>query len=578
MILNHARHGRTRRDAVHLARHLMKADTGGPPVLHAIVGLAALDLDGALHAMRRLAPRGAAAFHHVAISPAMEWNADALGAAAADVVRELGGDPLTHPHAVVLHRKARPSGRGPLHAHVVVSHWAGSGPGLDDAWSRMKLERLARELEWHHGEGLTRGRHDRALAKALRAKGRAEIADALEKAERGTPLPRSVVTAPSRQALARQGVDDVGARLVVGQAWARCDTPASLRATLAQADLQLLRGEKPGVWVVGTSAGIVVGALDRIVRQRRAQVAARMEGYDDSRIGTVRTDPAGAENRCEDRTSSEAPGASGREGRPEPDRDDPGMPRRDIGGTARHPGQPGQDRGGNRPSAGRRIRDRAAVKALGAAISVPDVKAEAARRYLKRRLEELRQFHDDARAKLETARAPLVPPDSFAQAQLHADRAQRASKATLEAMRSAEARHDAILAGMPRGVSAWAAWISGRARRHAHEAAEAAQDATRARRRHEAADRLAAVFRASAGVEDERMAAWRVEAVAVRRQLADVAEHEMATALLAARMLKRDPTLAALSVRQLVGKADSYLRQRDTHDRLSVRAACAPRR
>lgn len=159
MIICHVRHGRTRRDATRLARHLMKAERGSPAILHAITGLAATGLPAALHAMRRLAPSGAAAFHHVSLSPAGDWTPDALVEAAARAVGELGADPATHPHAIVLHRKPGPPGRGALHAHVVIAHWSGSGPGLRDGWCRLRLERLARELEHEAGETPTRGRH-----------------------------------------------------------------------------------------------------------------------------------------------------------------------------------------------------------------------------------------------------------------------------------------------------------------------------------------------------------------------------------------------------------------------------------
>lgn len=545
MIIAHARHGRTRRDARNLAKHLMKPDAGIPPRVHSMVGLAAMGVEAALNAMRRLAPPGAAAFHHISLSPSAEWAAGDLVVAAASVVRELGGDPATHPHVIVLHHKPGAAGRGSLHAHVVVSHWLGPSQRLDDAWSHLRLERLARELEWSHHEPLTRGRHDKAVAKALRARGLPEIADALLTTECVEPVPRSVVTASARQALTRQGIDDVAARSVVTAAWSQGDTPASFRAALAEAGLLVVPGQKQGVWVVQSSGGVVIGALDRIVRQKRGDVVARMEVTDEHYNAAPRTgafDPH-PEGRQQDRDLAPPTRFAGGSGGADTVGSDPRGPNGHPGGAAEHPRQPAPHRAGDPASARRRVRDRAAATALASAISMPEIKAEVERRYLQRRLDELREVHDAAREKLALARVPLPMPDSLIQARLRADRARQASRATRDAMHAASARLDAIKAAEPRGFAVLAAWIGGRARRLRQEAAEAAEDDRRARERHEDANRLSGVFQAALEAEAERVSAKRVQAVAARRQLAEVAEHEVAVVVLAANSLRTNPLL-----------------------------------
>ena len=559
MIVTHVRHGRTRRDATYLARHLMKPDTGGPAILHAITGLAAADLPGALHAMRRLAPARAAAFHHVALSPATDWTRDALAEAASRVVQELGGDPATHPHVVVLHRKPSPSGRGALHAHVVVAHWTGAGPGLRDAWTHLKLERLAREMEWDAGEPLTRGRHDRAIAKALIASGRSDIAEALAVGTDG--LPRSSITSPARQALGRKGIDDTAARRAVASAWSGSDTPAALRAALAAEGLRVEKGEKVGVWVVATAAGTVIGALDRIVRRRRAEVAAFMEKDRDHRIAPNRVDSPHPENRQPDRAPHAPAGPFAGAGGAEPTGADPRGSDRGAGGAARDPRGAAPPGTGHLAPARRLVRDLAAARAL-AAISIPAIRGEADRRHLQRRLDELRAFRDAARRKLVLAQEPLPTPASLIQAQARADRSRQASRDAENAVRDADARLVAIQVSRPKGIAILIAWIGGRTRRRRQEAAQAAEDARLARERQKNAEHLLAVFQAALEAETQRVATERVKAAAARRQLAEVAEHEVAVALRAARMLRADHTLVGLSIPDLLWRADKQLRHR----------------
>ncbi|RDJ27690.1 hypothetical protein DWF00_12230 [Bosea caraganae] len=205
---------------------------------------------------------------------------------------------------------------------------------------------------------------------------------------------------------------------------------------------------------------------------------------------------------------------------------------------------------------------------------MPEIKAEVERRYLQRRLDELRGVHDAAREKLALARVPLPMPDSLIQARLRADRARQANRATRDAMHAASARLDAIKAAEPRGFAVLAAWIGGRARRLRQEAAEAAEDARRARERHEDANRLSGVFQAASEAEAERVAIERVQAAAARRQLVEVAEHELAVAAVAAKLLRTDPSLVSLSATDLRWRADKELRH---HHRIGEQHLYAPR-
>jgi hypothetical protein len=274
VIVQHVRHGRSARDARNLAAHLMRADDNEEVVTLSVRGVVAPDVGGALDAMRRLAPRqNAAAFHHISFSPGADQSDADLIADARRVLAEMGAED----HAAILIRHTKPSaaGRSATHAHLVVSHWSLEGRALDDGWLHLRLERLAREIEFDRGHCLTRGRHDRALMKALRDRGRSDVADALASLSQPDP-PRSAVTSSRRQALAREGVKEVDARAATKVAWDRSDSRAAFESALADAGLTLAAGRKTGVWIV-MQGGVEVGALDRLLRVKRAEVQARLE-------------------------------------------------------------------------------------------------------------------------------------------------------------------------------------------------------------------------------------------------------------------------------------------------------------
>lgn len=274
MIVQHVRHGRSARDARNLAAHLARHDDNEKVVTLSVRGVVSPDVGGALDAMRRLAPRSdAAAFHHISLSPGADQSDADLIADARRVLAEMGAED----HAAILIRHSKPSaaGRSATHAHLVVSHWGLEGRALDDGWLHLRLERLAREIEFDRGHCLTRGRHDRALMKALRDRGRSDVADALASLSQPDP-PRSAVTSSRRQALAREGVKEVDARAATKAAWDRSDSRAAFEFALADAGLTLAAGRKAGVWIV--SKGVVeVGALDRLLRVKRAEVQARFD-------------------------------------------------------------------------------------------------------------------------------------------------------------------------------------------------------------------------------------------------------------------------------------------------------------
>lgn len=576
--MQHVRHGRTARDVRNLARHLLRRDGNASVEVVRIVGLAATDLPGALAAMRRLAPgAAAAAFHHISLAPSGTCAVADLSADADRAMREMGADPAIHPHALVVHGKASVAGRAPCHAHLVVAHWGLEGQALDDAWLHLRLERVAREIEHDRGEPLTPGRHDRALVKALRARGRPEVAAALEAAASDGP-PRSATTPRARQRLRRAGVDDVAARAAVKAAWATAVGPAVLRDTLAGAGLSLAPGEKPGVWTVIAAGGAVVGALDRIVKQKRAVVAARMEKSDDRTNPVSAPVPAAAlpgdpqpdpGHRHAHGPADGTPRPAGGAGGAVP----PGGAARDAGGNSVGPARGGEparpDRGdpapaGPAPAPGRRnrIREAAAAHRLARGLNPVEIREEAARRYLAARLAEVETAYCQARRERDAARAPIPEPAAVTEARALEVRAREEAERVQAEAEAAETHRAALAAQTPTGwLRAWW-WACGRLGPHLAALAQATVDTRNARDMAMAHARIVSGRAFGIEVEVEKAVRRRPAEVQRRREAEATAIRTMEQAAIAADLLRADPERGSLPVPDLLRLAEAERRRK----------------
>lgn len=576
--MQHVRHGRTARDARNLARHLLRRDGNASVEVVRIVGLAATDLPGALAAMRRLAPRAAAAaFHHISLAPSGTCAVADLSADADRAMREMGADPAIHPHALVVHGKASVAGRAPCHAHLVVAHWGLEGQALDDSWLHLRLERVAREIEHDRGEPLTPGRHDRALVKALRVRGRSEVAAALEAVGLDGP-PRSATTPGARQRLRRAGVDDVAARAAVKAAWAATTGPAALRDALAVAGLSLVPGEKPGVWTAVAAGGVVVGALDRIVKQKRAVVATRMEESDDHTDPGTAPVPAAAlpgdpqpdpGHRHAHGSADGAPRLVGGAGGAVT----PGGPARDVGGDPGGPARGGgparQDRRspappGPTPAPGRRdrIREAAAAHRLARGLNPATIQEEAARRYLAARLAEVEAVYHRARRERDEARAPVPEPAAVAEARALEVRAREEAGRVQAEADAAEAHRAALADLMPTGWRRAWWWARGRLGPHRAALTQATADSRNARDMAMAHARIVSGRAFGIEVEVEKAVRRRPAEVQRRREAEATAIRTMEQAAIAADLLRADPGCGSLLVPDLLRLAEAERRRK----------------
>lgn len=274
MIGGVVRHGRSRRDAANLAAHVLKGDER-PEV--EILNSVAQDLPALMRDMQvaRDGSRADAAFLHIHISPETSMSKDQLRRAAEIVREHLGA--ADHACGLVFHGKPRKGGVGDRHVHLVLSRIGPDGQVIPSGFEKIRLETAMRMAEFELGEKATLGRHHASAVKWLLKNGRQDVAAWLEAAHGSDPVqPRSAASPAKRQALKRQGVDLPEVREIVKAAWASSDDAKSFRAAMREQGFEITPGRKDGVWLV-TKGGVEIGALDRIIREKRAVVAARMK-------------------------------------------------------------------------------------------------------------------------------------------------------------------------------------------------------------------------------------------------------------------------------------------------------------
>lgn len=561
MIVTTTRHGRTRRDTRKLVSHLNKG-LGQSARVAAIGGVALSNADDAVRYMEMMrdGSRASVAMHHVTLSPAADLSDAQRDQMVAAVLAEMGASE----HAYVLweHEKPRAeSGGSPRHWHLVVSHVGPDGRALDDGQSYARLEAVARVLEADWGHALTPSRHAGAVAKRL-DEVRPDVAAAVRAAQ--SEPPRSATSSSRRAVAARKGVDLPKAQAAVRAAWASADGPAAFRSAIAEQGFELAPGTKPGVFVV--SAGTIeVGALDRIVREKRAVVRARMEEVHAPAEPAPAPEPAAvvADADASLRPDDEGrPRRSGNEGRraasvpapgtsrgtdirrAEPDRGSEGP----AGSGA--PESTAPDGGGRGPAQSRRrdrVRDRAQVRALRGA-ATPRLRSLAADlREVSRpaidRVRDALERRRSAAAAVFDRPLPVVPPSPALIAAAKAVKdAKRASTelyyGNARAVQAAEARRDAP---EPRGLLAR---VLGRHAAWRQDRDDAAEFVRRFERAHsDALDRLDRATRA-----ENRLAVphHAVQRDAERRHEDDKrrAVQELRDVAAARDLLAREPALA----------------------------------
>ncbi|MBO1907022.1 hypothetical protein KHP60_21155 [Microvirga sp. 3-52] len=486
------RHGRTRRDAQNLEAHLLK-DASEADV--EIVNSIAPTLNELLQDMQ-VARDGAgadAAFLHFHISPSISMTIDQMRRAG-EIVRQHFGA-VDHPCAMVPHRKDRIGGDGDLHGHFAIQRAYG-GKVIPSGFEIIKMETAMRLVEYEFGEKPTLGRHHASSLKWLRANGREDVADWLEAAHGADPeRPRSAASPAKRQGLKRKGVELPEAKELIARAWTVSDDAKAFRNALREQGFDVTPGKKDGVFVV-TQDGIEIGSVDRLVKEKRAAVAARMKGLDDVAAAEFLTGqvhqagPEGYRGRVENLSGSEGcppsveagvgtPGpvgggrgnarsVAGREGSPDADRDCVGR----AGAAAPEPRESSR-RDPRRERAAWQARRLAAVAGL-ARMDIAGLRAqltEAMRPAVDKVTEQLDAREREAKKTFAFSKSPVVEPETLRDARENLAKAQAASTKLFYAKgkdRDEAARQLLLLGEKPTGFKSW---ITGRTARWKRDAA-----------------------------------------------------------------------------------------------------------
>jgi hypothetical protein len=219
------------------------------------------------------------AIRHYAISPAEEMTrAEAIRVVQA-LAHEFGFDLA---RVVLIEHEKRRQGDGGYerHWHALVPEVDPvHGRVLDSHWMRPRQEKISRTAEVRLGHRVVTGRWNAAVEKALRKGDLHDVADrvvTLGKADR----PRAAYSSDSHQLAQRRGVSLPEARQAVAEVWRAADSASAFAVALQESGLTLRQGDKAGIWVIEAVGSdgepVTVGAVDRLVREKRAHVAARL--------------------------------------------------------------------------------------------------------------------------------------------------------------------------------------------------------------------------------------------------------------------------------------------------------------
>jgi hypothetical protein len=295
LIITGRKGGRTRRAATNLAAHLYKQENDYVEL--AVIGNSiSVDLKGFLADVRIMQRASTArdSYFHLTLNPDKMCSQAAL-VRVADLARlelDPGG---VRPYALIVHGKARVGGSGFVHGHLILSNCDSHGAALKDRFWIRRLEKTARLAE--HiilCEPPRLGRHHVAVIRALRKSAPDTAAWLVAEFGENPEKPRSAISSAARDRAKRLGIHLPKARTAVQKMWAETLQIGEFDKRLTRAGFEIAKGEKPGVWILrDKKSGLVLGAVDRLLRLKRQDVRNMMEASDEqkypegqSRLGT----------------------------------------------------------------------------------------------------------------------------------------------------------------------------------------------------------------------------------------------------------------------------------------------------
>lgn len=216
--------------------------------------------------------------HHIHVDPPIGAESEALFDRWCELYEhEFGLQDA--PRIAVEHEK-----KGRRHRHYVYSLVDDNGRVVDLSWEKARREKISRIIEHEFGLPFVPGRHNKAVIKALRAEGRADVAAAMETAGLHKVARPSAITPEQRHQAERTGIapKEIGARALM--AWKSSDTDTALEAASAAVNIRYAMGDKGPVIVDETGAATLatrlLGAASKAAGERipAAVIKARLAG------------------------------------------------------------------------------------------------------------------------------------------------------------------------------------------------------------------------------------------------------------------------------------------------------------
>lgn len=204
---------------------------------------------------------------HIAFNPSELMNDGQLAHFAKQICLELGADPERM--TLAIHQKD-----GSTHGHVLLPEWQDDHV-LSSKFTWQRLEKIARLEELRLGHALVPGRHDRAIAKALRETGNSEAADKVAALvpEDNSARPVSAYTSQAMRMTERQGFDLPAARREIMVFWEKSENDLkTFRRLLAEKNWRMRPGDRTDgrreAHVIETDDGLLIGSFTRLTKVR----------------------------------------------------------------------------------------------------------------------------------------------------------------------------------------------------------------------------------------------------------------------------------------------------------------------
>jgi len=213
---------------------------------------------------------------HIAFNPAESMTDKQLASFAERICTELSADPSRI--TLVIHQKD-----GSTHGHLLLPEWQDDHV-LSSRFSWQRLEKIARLEEIRLGHALVPGRHDNAIAKALRAEGNHDDADRIAALapQDGAARPVAAYTSQARRITERQDFDLPTARREILSFWQASDNDlTAFRNLLATKNWRMRSGDRTDgrrdTHIIETRDGMLIGSFTRLTKVRMKEFRLLLE-------------------------------------------------------------------------------------------------------------------------------------------------------------------------------------------------------------------------------------------------------------------------------------------------------------